>query len=271
MYFTPTARLTTNGRMTVARTILKDGEFVDTTYEHKDTLFRIMKPEEKSKVKDFMLDNFYTNAIVPSAIKLRDTWPKFEYLNDEMDLMLDSPACVVTTNVKEEIVGAVINTIWLTDPDYETFPVDPVEWLNLSGDIAMETTKDPLYRAVIWRNYQFMLIYHLTQSLAQKHGCAYYLYGGMGYTKPEYRSRGGTPLFMSFCNDWAESKNTLFFNTATYPGFMTMIERNLPGMFVTLANMPYNKLTFRLQDDDFSAFSALEEGMVLMASNRISA
>ena len=68
MYFTPTARLTTNGRMTVARTILKDGEFVDTTYEHKDTLFRIMKPEEKSKVKDFMLDNFYTNAIVPSAM-----------------------------------------------------------------------------------------------------------------------------------------------------------------------------------------------------------
>ena len=173
--------------------------------------------------------------------------------------------------MKEEIVGAVINTIWLTDPDYETFPVDPVEWLNLSGDIAMETTKDPLYRAVIWRNYQFMLIYHLTQSLAQKHGCAFYLYGGMGYTKPEYRSRGGTPLFMSFCNDWAESKNTLFFNTATYPGFMTMIERKLPGMFMTIADMPYKKLTFRLQDDDFSAFSAFEEGMVLMASNRISA
>ena len=255
--------------MTVPRSILRDAKFVDTTFQHKDTLIRIMKPEEKTKVKNFILDNFYSNAIVPSAINLRDTWPKFEYLNDEMDLMLDSPACVITTNMKGDLVGAVINTIWLVDPDYKAFPVDPIEWLNLSGDIAMETTKDPLYRAVIWRNYQFMLIYHLTQSSAQKQGCEYYLYGGMGYTEPEYRDRGGTPLFMSFCNDWAESKKTLFFNTGTYPGFMKMIERKLPGMFTSLADMPYNKLTFRLQDDHEPAFNSLDEGMVLMASNRI--
>ena len=68
-----------------------------------------MKPEEKIKVKDFMLDNFYSNAIVPSAIKLRDTWPKFDYLNDEMDLMLDSPACVVTTNMEAQCLKITQN------------------------------------------------------------------------------------------------------------------------------------------------------------------
>ena len=175
--------------MTVSRSILKEGKFPNTTQRHKDTLLRMMKPEEKCQVKDLIRENFYSNALVPKALKLRDTWPNFEYLEDELDLMLDSPANVIITNLKEELIGAVVSTIWLVDPEYEAFPVDPLEWLNVSGEIAQETTKDPLYRAVIWRNYQFMLIYHMTQSLAQKQGLPYYLYGGMGFTQPEYRDR----------------------------------------------------------------------------------
>ena len=253
--------------MTVSRSILKEGKFPDSTQRHQDTLLRMMKPEEKCQVKDLIRENFYSNALVPKALKLRDTWPNFEYLENELDLMLDSPANVIITNLKEELIGAVVNTIWLVDPEYEAFPVDPLEWLNVSGEIAQETTKDPLYRAVIWRNYQFMLIYHMTQSLAQKQGLPYYLYGGMGFTQPEYRDRGGTLIFMSFCHQWAKSENSLFFNTGTYPGFMKMIDKKLPGMFRQLAYMPYDHLGFQLYDNAKPAFSDLTDGMVLMVSS----
>ena len=61
--------------MTVPNMILHEADIPQTTVKFKDTLARIMKPEDKIKVKEFMLENFYSDAIVPSAIKLRETWP----------------------------------------------------------------------------------------------------------------------------------------------------------------------------------------------------
>ena len=258
--------ITLDGRMTVPRAIAKEANFPDGTFKLKDTLNRMMKPEEKETVKNFMLDNFYTNAIIPSAIKLRDTYPKYQYLNDELDLMLDSPACVLTFTLQEELVGAVINTVWLTNPDYETFPVNPTEWLNISGEIAVETTKDPLYRTVIWRNYQFLLIYHLIQNMAQNRKCSFFLYGGMGYQKPDYRDRGGTPIFLANCYQWAAQEEAFFSFMGTFPGFSDMIDRKLPGMFTKLAYVPYSDLTVNLFNDKPN-FSDIKDGMILLASN----
>ena len=41
--------------------------------------------------------------------------------------------------------------------------MDGTEYLNVAAEIAHEETNDPLMRIVIWRDYQFQLIYHLLQ------------------------------------------------------------------------------------------------------------
>ena len=63
----------------------------------------------------------------------------------------------------DDIIAAIINTVWQTDNDFDAFKVDGTEYLNVAAEIAHEETNDPLMRIVIWRDYQFQLIYHLLQ------------------------------------------------------------------------------------------------------------
>ena len=83
--------------------------------------------------------------------------------------MLDSPACIVSVDSStNKIVSAIINTVWQVDNDFDAFKVDGIEYLNLAAVIAHEVTNDPLMRIVIWRDYQFQLIYHLLQVKTSK-------------------------------------------------------------------------------------------------------
>ena len=133
-------------------------------HENKGVLFRSMLSSEKEIVKKFMLNYFYTNASVPKALRLKETLPAFNYLEDELKLMLDSPACMVSIDgATNEVIAAIINTVWKVDDSFEHFQVDPVNYLNIAAEIAHEVTNDPLLRIVIWRDYQFQLIYHLLQ------------------------------------------------------------------------------------------------------------
>ena len=97
-------------------------------------------------------------------MKLLETHPAFEFLEDELNLMLDSPANLVSIDLaSNEIIAALINTVWQIDNDFDAFKVDGTEYLNVAAEIAHEETRDPLMRIVIWRDYQFQLIYHLLQ------------------------------------------------------------------------------------------------------------
>jgi hypothetical protein len=80
--------------------------------------------------------------------------------------MLDSDVNTVVEDPEVSgIVGAIINTAWEIDDKLDYFDVDPVMWLNLSAEISLEQTNDPLYATVIFRDFTFQLIYHLIQVL----------------------------------------------------------------------------------------------------------
>ena len=155
--------------MTVPRHELGKNIFLDISIDHKGAQLRSMLQSEKEDVRKFMLDNFYEDASVPKALRLKETSPKFEFLEDELNLMLDSPACIVSIDSStNKIVSALINTVWQVDNDFDAFKVDSIEYLNLAAVIAHEVTDDPLMRIVIWRDYQFQLIYHLLQVKTSK-------------------------------------------------------------------------------------------------------
>ena len=150
--------------MTVPRPEIDRSLSLKVSHENKGVLFRSMLASEKEIVKKFMLNHFYTIASVPKALRLKDTLPAFNYLEDELKLMLDSPVCMVSIDeATNEVIAAIINTVWKVDDSFDYFQVDPVNYLNLAAEIAHEETNDPLLRIVIWRDYQFQLIYHLLQ------------------------------------------------------------------------------------------------------------
>lgn len=252
-------RICQNGRLSVPNEKIQDTIFTQGPKLNKISFYQMQK-SNKDQVKNFMRDHFYTSALVPNSIQLRDTWPAFPYLEDELDLMLDSNTSYISCDENGQLMGAILNTLWTFDPDYDTFEVDPVDWLNVAWDLAKQSSQDPLYRVVIWRDFQFQLIYHIVQVKASKSGASVILYGGMGYQKPEARAQGFIPVFLSAGNDWAKSQpDALFTFMGTFPGFQKLMQKNVPGMFETIAYMPYNKL-------EFQAFESLKDGMIIMSS-----
>ena len=261
---TISAKIRLDGRMTVPKPDLSHLEMPKVYQEFKGLLVRSVEPEEKENVKNYMLKNFYRTAIVPKALNLQSTSPKYKHLSDELDLMLDSRTSFITESNKD-IIGAIINTVWPVEKTEQELDLDPVEYLNLASEIACESTKDSDLRAVLWRQLQFELIYHLIQKHARKNEAELVLYGGMGYNSPEIRDKGSTAMFLAGGQQWASLNKTCFTFMGTYPGFADMMERNLPGMFETVAYIPYSELKVTLHSD-VCVFKDIDDGMILMGS-----
>ena len=228
-------------------------------FEYKGIKSRNILRNEKCKVKQFILDNFYDNAVIPKALKLRQTWPKYELLNDELDLMMDSESSFLSFDQKNaELVGAIVNTIWKVDEDHEPFEVDPLLWLNTAQEITLEETNDILYQTVIWRDLQFQLIYHLCQTSAIQRDDKFIFYSGMGFVEPYIRDRGSVSVFRQMVLNFSKStKGFPYMFVGTYPGFNSMIERTFPNCFDTLAYIPYKSINLK-------CFQNLEDGMILL-------
>jgi len=268
-----------NGRMTVPQcSVLTDAAdaaanaSIETVEVPNATLKVVTTKQDKDKVKRFMLDKFYTSAPIPNAIKLKDTWQKYPYLDDELDLMLDSKASIgIYENSTNRLLASQINTIWNVDPDPAELPLtDPTLWLNVAAEIAQEETSDPFYRTVIWRDYHFQLIYHLVQGHARKLLCDQVMYAGMGFTEPELRKKGasGIAMFLSGGLEWSRQNNSIITFMTTVPKFHEKTQKSLSGMFDTLAIIPYKDLNFKPRQDDKNVFGNIDGAMVLMASKK---
>lgn len=263
------SKLIKDGRMTVPRHSggLEIQEYVKSAeFQFKDLKARLMRDEEKDMIRQFMLDNFYNSAPVPKALRLRQTLDKFPYLNDELDLMMNSGVCQLTLEAKtDKFAGATINTAWKVDYDYDSFPVDPVDWLNTAAEIAHKQN-DPDYARVVWRDYQIQLVYHLIQGVAQKRKCKYIMYGGMGFSHPQYRDRGIIPVMLDVSNQKLVPNGCLFTFMGTFPGFYRVMTKALPSTFQLLADIPYSELCLRHNEDGTRVFEGIPDGLILMGS-----
>ena len=255
------SRISKDGRMSVPNHKLQ-GILPRFELEKDGLVLRLILPREKEKVRQLILNNFYENAPIPKALKLRQTWPKFAFLEDELNLMMDSGASFVSVDLKSgkdaKIIGANVNTLWKVDENHEAFQVDPLLWLNTAQEIALEETNDILYQTVIWRDFQYQLIYHLCQTSAIQSNEKFILYGGLGYTEPHVRNRGLVSFFRKAMIDYSKSPLQIApMFVGTIPGFREATERKFPDSFEILADVAYKTINLK-------AFQKLNDGMILM-------
>jgi hypothetical protein len=77
--------------------------------------------------------------------------------------------------------------IWNVDKCYDSFPVDPLEWLNIAGKLANKQSSDDVEAYTRWRDYQYQLIYHLCQTEGKKMGKDKILYVSNACMEENYR------------------------------------------------------------------------------------
>ena len=89
----------------------------------------------------------------------------------------------------DEILGYNRGNIWITRPEYNSFEVDGSMWMEVGTDIAHEMASSSEEVLSIWRDYQYQLYYHLSQTLAKKWKKEFILYPGIGFISEKHRKR----------------------------------------------------------------------------------
>ena len=109
--------------------------------DDEETTATFVKEEEKSIVRECMMDNFYSVAPLPKTTRLIDSHPKYPYLNQEIDMLLNSGLSQVF-RLKEngnKIIGCTLAACWKTDWSYKAFHVTGRNWFNAAAKIARQS------------------------------------------------------------------------------------------------------------------------------------
>ena len=143
--------------------------------------------EDKKRVFDYTLNNFYTSALIPSKLDLKNTLSEYPYLKQEIDMFIDSGLSRMITDEKGSIIAAALFAVWKADKNYPVFDVTMKDWLNTGNDIATEFGRSDIHRIVIWRHYQILYMHHIGQCLARAQNKPWIVYPSLGYVNPEHR------------------------------------------------------------------------------------
>ena len=139
----------------------------------------VLTEKDRISAADFMATTFYRHGLVPKALRLDRE--KHGIVDKELDLHLKtSNVSQIFTNESGEVVSVMLSVLWPADRGYEWFDVDPLEWLNVAGQIAGGC-------AETWRNFQYQLIYHVFQGEARRKNREFVFYSSMQFVAEEAR------------------------------------------------------------------------------------
>jgi hypothetical protein len=93
--------------------------------------------EIKYEARKFMMDTFYREAVVPSALGLSN---ERKVLDRELDMYLNSGFSLTLHNeVSNELIGCHLCTSWKKNPHYKILDnVTMTSWHTTAAEIAME-------------------------------------------------------------------------------------------------------------------------------------
>ena len=154
----------------------------------------------RHKARLSMLKHFYQEAPIPLALRLNDRINQgceqtLKYLDNEMDIYLDSGVSIITCDKSNEVVGCGMNRIWERNPNYDIdFLTDVKSWHNLAANNV--ANKDRISAVLDWRNQQLLHIYNLGQKLLHSSSKRYAFYLGMAYITQSARNDGITSVIM---------------------------------------------------------------------------
>ena len=57
----------------------------------------------------------------------------------------------------DKVFASINFVMWSVDTNYDSFDVDPLEWMTAAGDIANEVASNDLEAFEIWRDYQYQV------------------------------------------------------------------------------------------------------------------
>ncbi len=144
--------------------------------------------DDAVRLKRFMIEHFYPQAPVPTAINLLQGHPRYPYLDEELDMFLNSGMNISIKDAADELIGGHLNACWERDDDYDAFEVSPVDWLNAGDEIATDASDgDRRLHGIIWRDYWFQLTYHVAQLYMKRREKRWALYNNCNYVLPHLR------------------------------------------------------------------------------------
>ena len=223
----------------------------------KDML--IETEQDKKKVFDYSLKHFYTTAQVPVALNMIDTMKDFSYVNEEMDMFINSGLSRVFINHEGSVVGVHLYSGWKADKNYPVFNVPIQEWLNAGNEIATEFGQSDAHRALIWRNYQLNYMYHFGQCLARKEDKPYLIYPSLVFITPEYRKLNLINNVFDYL-PWTGSAHIVSCTVGTFKGYPDYVRKNSGGKVKVEEVDSVNYADLRLiMEDGRNAFEHLKD------------
>ena len=141
--------------------------------------------EVQSKVKDFVVDNFYSTAPVPLALELFKDRKVTAYLEDEINEWFHTGVSFGIFH-GDKIIGTSFNFL-VEKPTKAADYVSAKEWHNCAAElVTKQSHHNPLHA---WRHYQLLHWQHFTKHLTDAQDAVFGLHLGTGCLEREYRGK----------------------------------------------------------------------------------
>ena len=193
----------------------------------------------RSKVEDFMLDNFYAIAPVPVVLELFKDCKKTEYLEDELNLWSNSGVSYGVLH-GEKVAGAGLN-LFVAKPVNSVDYVPAKDWHNLAAELSTsQTCHNPVY---FWRNCQFLHLQHFNQHIINNHGASFGLHLGCLSLGEEYRGKDQIThlIIRAICNQVWDQGGVLT-TVANFPAFEKYLRKYFPDNVHLVDSVKYKDL-----------------------------
>ena len=154
--------------------------------------------ENRSKVQNFMLDNFYAIAPVPVVLDLFKDRKMTDYLEDELDLFCDNGVSFGIFH-GDKVVGAGLN-LFVENPTQKIDYVCAKDWHNRAAEFASKhSDQNPVH---LWRNSQFLHLQHFCQQVIAENDAKFGLHSCFSLAE-DYRGKDGIThhLIRTICHN----------------------------------------------------------------------
>lgn len=231
------------GKIRLPRTnvkILDSFEICEGKYQCR----RVEKRDDRTKVQNFMLDNFYAIAPVPVVLELFKDRKMTQYLEDELNLFCDGGVSFGIFH-GDRVAGAGLN-LFVEKPSQKSEYVCARDWHNRAAAFASTlSNQDPVH---VWRNSQFLHLQHFCQQVIADNDAQFGLHLSCLSLADDYRGNDGIThhLIRTMCNEvW--DKGGVITTVANFTAFETNLRKHFPGKVHLLDKVPYRDLDFTIK------------------------
>lgn len=232
-----------------------------------------VKQDEKDVMKKGMLEKFYSSAPFPKVTRLLNSYPKYSYLDQELDVLLNSGLSQIYRSVDDgnKMIGGTLSMYWKTDWSYEASFVSGRDWFNAAAKVAHQYGKDDGEVIAIYRDFVYQWIYHTCQYLAQKNKKNFILYNASGYVDSDDEGVKFTTVLTNIhlMQKLAHDLDGLYVALATRKNFLKRTEEIFPLGYEIVDIIEYGALDLTLKNKTENLFeSNRKNGSMIFARSK---